>query len=138
MALTPQKARFVQEYLVDLNATQAALRAGYSPKTAYSQGARLLKDVEVAKAIAAAQGERAERAKKSADDVIAELEAIGFMELEAPEAPGVIPFWRPEHKLTALKQLAMHHGLLKQKVEHTGEGGGSLVIEIRKYGEDEK
>lgn len=47
MALTNKQAAFVREYLVDFNATQAAVRSGYSAKTAYSIGSRLLKDVEV-------------------------------------------------------------------------------------------
>jgi phage terminase small subunit len=46
MALTEKQTRFYQEYLVDSNATQAAKRAGYSERTAYSQGQRLLKNVE--------------------------------------------------------------------------------------------
>ena len=45
--LTPKQKRFCEEYLIDLNATQGALRAGYSPKTAYSIGQRMLKNVEV-------------------------------------------------------------------------------------------
>ena len=44
--LTEKQKRFVEEYLIDLNATQAAIRAGDSPKTAYSQGQRMLKNVE--------------------------------------------------------------------------------------------
>ena len=46
--MTPKQKRFCDEYLIDTNATQAAIRAGYSEKTAYSIGQRLLKDVEVA------------------------------------------------------------------------------------------
>lgn len=63
--LTEKQKRFVEEYLIDLNATQAAIRAGYSPKTAYSAGQRLLKNVEVRKAI----DERLEKIKtaKTAD-----------------------------------------------------------------------
>ncbi len=49
--LTDKQARFVDEYLVDLNATQAAIRAGYSAKTANEQGARLLANVSVQNAI---------------------------------------------------------------------------------------
>lgn len=45
--MTPKQEAFVQEYLIDFNATQAAVRAGYSSKTAYSIGQRLLKNVEV-------------------------------------------------------------------------------------------
>lgn len=47
MALTPKQQRFAEEYLVDLNATQAAIRAGYSKKTAASQGERLLRKVDI-------------------------------------------------------------------------------------------
>ena len=49
--LTTKQQRFVEEYCVDFNATQAAIRAGYSEKTAYSQGQRLLKNVEIQAAI---------------------------------------------------------------------------------------
>lgn len=47
MTITNKQARFVAEYLVDFNATQAAIRAGYSKSTAYSQGSRLLRNVEI-------------------------------------------------------------------------------------------
>jgi phage terminase small subunit len=43
--MTPRQQRFLDEYLVDLNATQAAIRAGYSTRTANEQGARLLANV---------------------------------------------------------------------------------------------
>ena len=45
--MTTKQQRFVEEYLIDLNATQAAIRAGYSAKTANEQGARLLANVSV-------------------------------------------------------------------------------------------
>ena len=53
--ITPKQQRFVTEYLIDLNATQAAIRAGYSRKTAQQQGSRLLTNVVVKRAIAAQQ-----------------------------------------------------------------------------------
>lgn len=56
--LNDKQARFVDEYLVDLNATQAAIRAGYSARTAYAQGQRLLKHVEVQKAVAEQKADR--------------------------------------------------------------------------------
>lgn len=68
--LTDKQRLFVQEYLVDLNATQAAIRAGYSEATAYAQGSRLLKHVEIAAAIAAAQGARSERTEITQDYVL--------------------------------------------------------------------
>jgi len=70
VALTPKQEAFVREYLVDLNATQAAIRAGYSQRTANEQGARLLANVSVRAAIEAAQAERAERVGISADAVL--------------------------------------------------------------------
>ena len=63
--LTPKQRRFVEEYLVDLNATQAAIRAGYSKKTAEVQGCRLLSNVKVARKIAEAQKARSERTSTS-------------------------------------------------------------------------
>lgn len=79
--LTPKQARFVEEYLIDLNATQAATRAGYSAKTAASQGERLLRNVEVAKAIQAAQAARSARTEITQDMVLRELAKIGFSDI---------------------------------------------------------
>lgn len=68
-----RQAAFVREYIIDLNATQAALRAGYSPHTAAKQGSRLLQYAEVAAAIAAEQQKRAERTRIDADWVLTTL-----------------------------------------------------------------
>lgn len=70
--LTPKQARFVDEYLIDLNATQAAIRAGYSAKTAPQIGLQQLHKTSVAEAIAAKQRDRAERTQIDADRVIRE------------------------------------------------------------------
>ena len=67
--LTAKQARFSEEFMVDMNATAAAKRAGYSEKTAYSQGQRLLKKAEVAARIAELQAESAKRLEVTADDV---------------------------------------------------------------------
>lgn len=71
--LTPKQQRFVEEYLVNLNATKAAIFAGYSISTAPQQGARLLKNVNVLQAIAAGKSERSERTKIDADWVLRTL-----------------------------------------------------------------
>lgn len=68
--LSDKQARFVEEYLVDLNGTQAALRAGYSPKTADAQASRLLKNVKIVAAVQAAQAARSERTEITADMVL--------------------------------------------------------------------
>lgn len=81
MALTAKQGRFVAEYLIDLNATQAAIRAGYSEKTAEQQGSRLLSNAKVASAIAEAQSKRSKRTEITQDRVLAELAKIGFSDL---------------------------------------------------------
>lgn len=68
--LNPKQKLFVDEYLKDLSATQAAIRAGYSAKTAHSQGPRLLEHVGVKQAIQKALEERKERAEISQDYVL--------------------------------------------------------------------
>lgn len=68
--LTPKQQRFVDEYLIDLNATQAAIRAGYSPKTADKIASQLLGKTRVAEAIEQAKAERSERTKITQDDVL--------------------------------------------------------------------
>lgn len=74
--LTPKQAMFVREYLVDLNATRAAERAGYSKKTANEQGARLLANVSVAKSVQAAMDERAKSVDLSATYVIKGIQGV--------------------------------------------------------------
>lgn len=80
-ALSPKQELFCREYLVDLNATQAAIRAGYSKNTAYSQGQRLLKNVEVKKRIDKLMAERAERIEITADNVLDDLVAMRNMDI---------------------------------------------------------
>lgn len=76
--LTPRQERFVDEYLIDLNATQAAIRAGYSEKTAYSMGQRLLKNVEIQSVIQKRRQDRERRTEITQDRVLQELAAIAF------------------------------------------------------------
>lgn len=75
MALTAKQQRFVAEYLIDLNATQAAIRAGYSEKTAYSVGHENLKKPDVQAGIQAAMKSRSDRTKIDADWVLQRLAA---------------------------------------------------------------
>lgn len=70
MSLTAKQERFVAEYLIDLNATQAAIRAGYAAKTANREGSRLLSNVDIAEAIAAKAGKTAEKLDLSAERVL--------------------------------------------------------------------
>jgi hypothetical protein len=100
--LTGKRAAFVAEYLLDYNATQAAIRAGYSVKTAQEQGSRLSCNVMVAEAIAAAQADRSERLGLTVDDVVARLTAI-----INGEASGV----RTSDRLRAIELLGRHLGM---------------------------
>lgn len=79
--LTPKQRAFVREYLIDLNATQAAIRAGYSEKTAYSVGHENLSKPEIAAAVDAAMKLRSERTEITADRVLQELAKIGFADI---------------------------------------------------------
>lgn len=144
--LTPRQALFVQEYLVDLNATQAAIRAGYSSSSAAELGSRLVEKSQVAAAIAKAKAERSKRTGINADRVLEELARIAFSDM------GEFADWSGEHvtlrdssqidtrcvvevkqtakqfgadvgiklhdKLGALNALAKHLGLLPEKHEH--------------------
>lgn len=95
--LTPKQRRFALEYLVDLNATEAAKRAGYSPRTAYAQGSRLLKHAEVA-AFVAGRVQKLEE-KKFLD--------VGRMEEELDALVNFDPatMYDAEGKLLAIKDM---------------------------------
>ena len=77
--LTEKQRRFVDEYLIDLNATQAAIRAGYSVKTANEQGARLLANVSIQSEISRNMAERSRRTGVNQDRVVMELAKIAFV-----------------------------------------------------------
>lgn len=79
--LKARQRRFVDEYLVDLNATEAAKRAGYSEKTAWVIGAENLRKPKIAAAIQKAMDERAERTKITQDKVLSELALLGFSDM---------------------------------------------------------
>lgn len=79
--MRPKQAAFVQEYLIDLNATQAAIRAGYSKKTAHVIGTENLSKPAIASALAAAQQARAKRTGITQDRVLQELAAIAFFDI---------------------------------------------------------
>ncbi|MCE1010199.1 terminase small subunit [Pseudomonas monteilii] len=81
MAMTVKRHRFVAEYLVDLNATQAAIRAGYAKKGAKDQAYQLMQMPEVAEAIKAAMEERNKRLQVDADYVLQRLTEIDQLDL---------------------------------------------------------
>lgn len=78
MKLTDKQKRFCEEYLVDLNATRAAIRAGYSQKTAFSIGVENLKKPLVQEYLQKLMNNRSQRTEITADRVLRELAAIAF------------------------------------------------------------
>ena len=122
--LTDKQAAFVAEYLVDLNATQAAIRAGYSERTAYRIGAELLQKTSVAEAIAAGQAKRAQRVEITADRVVAELAKIAFAD------PRDLMEWGPDGiTLKSSSELTEEQAASVAEVsETTTKDGGSLKL----------
>jgi phage terminase small subunit len=125
---TVKKEKFVEEYLVDANATQAAVRAGYSKRTAYSQGQRLLKDVEVENRIAKARQARAERVGMTTDEVLKEIGIVAFSDVQryvidnqgnVQLAAGV-----PEGAMRAVASI-------KKKIIPLDKGGYAYETEVR-------
>ena len=76
--LTAKQMRFVDEYLIDLNATQAAIRAGYSPRTSYSIGVDLLKKPEIQALLQKKRQKLSDKLEVSQEKVIKELAAVAF------------------------------------------------------------
>ena len=107
--LTRRQCRFVDELFVDYNATQAAIRAGYSARTASQIAYELLQKTSVARAVAARQGERLARLEATAEDVLLELKLIAFFdpgelfwktgELDSEDRPTVPNTLKPLHEL---------------------------------------
>lgn len=77
--LTPKQRRFVEEYLIDLNATQAAIRAGYSPNSAACIGKENLEKVDIRNEIEKSLAERSKRTGINADRIVNELAKIAFI-----------------------------------------------------------
>lgn len=108
--LTPKQRRFVDEYLIDLNATQAAIRAEYSSKTAYSMGQRLLKNVEVQAAIQESQKKRQERTEITQDYVLQKLKEITDQQASDAQDSSL----KYSNKIKALELLGKHLGLFEK------------------------
>jgi phage terminase small subunit len=152
--LSDKQARFAAEYLIDLNATQAAVRAGYSEKTAESQGCRMLKNVKVAAVIQENMNKRAARIEITADKVLQEIAKLSFANLQdfynengslkeihslprdvaaalsstkinLTEACAVQEI-KLHDKKGSLELLGRHLKLFTDKTELTGEGGGPV------------
>lgn len=99
--LTDKQKRFCEEYLIDLNATQAAIRAGYSEKTADRIANQNLRKIEVQQYVQKLMTERSEQTGVTAEKVIKELEKIAFSDAEITG----------KEKMKALELLGKHLGM---------------------------
>ena len=100
--LSPKRARFVSEYLVDKNATQAAIRAGYSAQTAHTQGPRLLHNVVVREAVACGEAELADRLAISVAGGAAQLDEDRALALANNQAGAAVSASMGKAKLAGL------------------------------------
>jgi phage terminase small subunit len=154
--LTPKQKRFVEEYMIDLNATQAAIRAGYKHM---DNGRQLLTKTHVLDAIRAAQAKQSARTEITADRVVKELARIAFVDTRqvftwgpngvtlrdsseltddeaaivsevsetTTESGGTIKAKRFD-KLKALELLGKHLGMFVEKKEISGPDGGAINV----------
>lgn len=106
--LTPKQERFVAEYLIDLNATQAAVRAGYSTRTARQAGAENLSKPVISARIAEAQSQRSKRTGIDQDWVLERLKAEAELSGEGSSHSA---------RVTAIKAIGQHLGMFVERVE---------------------
>ncbi|NMQ28182.1 terminase small subunit [Candidatus Accumulibacter phosphatis] len=120
--MTPRQSRFVDEYLCDLVATKAAIRAGYSPRRASEIGYQLLQKTTVQKAITERMNARAQRTGITQDKVLADLEAVkqSTMSMTADKGGNVL---MASHAaaLRALELQGRHLGMWKDRPVGPGE-----------------
>lgn len=132
--LTPKQKMFVKEYLCDLNATQAAIRAGYSEKTAEVIGFENLRKPKIAAAIQLAMNERSEKVELDAQWVLERLKEVAERCMQA------VPVLDREGNETgeyrfdssganrSLELIGRHLAMFTDKVEATGKDGQPLKI----------
>lgn len=126
--LTAKQACFVNEYLIDLNATQAAIRAGYSPRTADVIGGQLLRKTLVAQAVTAAQQARAARTEVTQDKVLRELARIGFADIRK-----VVRWGATELRVAGADAdgaVEVHHGLALIGADEIDDETAAAISEI--------
>lgn len=126
MALTPKQKRFVAEYLVDLNATAAARRAGYSVKTADRIGPELLGKTCVSQAIQEAIKELERRTEVTQDYVIEKLKEIADKEASDVQESDL----KFSNKLKALELLGKHVGAFEPKADAETDREVRIIIDV--------
>jgi phage terminase small subunit len=121
--MTPQQQRFVEEYLIDLNATKAAIRAGYSAKTAEQQGYQLLQNTSVSAAIAEAMEKRSQETAIDAAWVLTEARKVYEAAMGKDSLPAA---------LKALEIMGKHVNVqaFKEQIDHRHSMTGEEALRI--------
>lgn len=134
--LNPKQQRFVDEYLIDLNATQAAIRAGYSKKTAAQIGDENLRKPEISAAVQRAQAERSERTQITQDAVLKELARIGFSDIRKVAQWGATVLRVVEDKQGQdTGRTAPYHGVRLVDVSEIDDDTAAAIAEVS-HGKD--
>jgi len=129
VTFTPKPARFVEEYLIDLNGRQAAIRAGYSSKTAEVQASRLLRNAKVQKALEEAMQARSKRTEITADRVVSELARIAFANMRDywPKKGETVDL----HKLDQDRTAAVEEIVIDESVDSSGVLHRRIHLKLR-------
>lgn len=133
--LTPKQKQFCEEYIVDLNATQAAIRAGYSKRTANEQGSQNLAKLSIQETIQELMAQRSKRTEITADYVLTNLKEVAercMQRIPVLDSGGKeTGKFRFEHTGAnkALELLGRHLGMFTDKVEHKGRGTVNIILE---------
>ena len=138
--LNPKQELFCREYLVDLNATQAAIRAGYSQQTAKQIGQRLLKTTKVNNTIQELQVDKIEKLDISANYIISNLKAIADRCMQAEPVIGKDGNPTGQYRFNAsganraLELIGKHLGMFNDKlnIQHTGEV--KMCVNVVRFG----
>jgi phage terminase small subunit len=120
--LTEKQKRFCEEYLIDLNATQSAIRAGYSKKSADKIGHELLEKTVVSEYLQTLRVEQSKRTGITADEVVNELKKVAFADTKL----------QGRDKVRALELLGQHLGMFTEKVSTVDEGEIPKLLEALK------
>ena len=131
MPLKASRQRFAAEYVIDCNATQAAIRCGYSPKTAHVQGLRLLRDAGISKLVAELQSNALNNAGVTAERVIRELGRLAFQDHRN--------YWTKDGKLRPIHELSDDEAAAVASVEvviknaEAGDGVQDVVHKLKTW-----
>jgi phage terminase small subunit len=130
--LTHKQHRFVDEYLIDLNASAAARRAGYAHGRADAMGYENLRKPEIAAAVQEARQKLAEQTGRTVAQVMADIGRVrndAMREVE-DQRTGALAMLSHKDALKALELEGKHLGAFAERVEHTGKNGGPIESEV--------